>query len=612
MSLRIPLAALVAAASLTFAPAALAVGTSSVSSPSDGATYGYRTAAAPAIAVSGTASGMTRVDLRCAHAFGGTWDYSSALAGGTDLTVSGGAFSAPGVTLPTNDGNALCRLVAVPTGTTPTDLTGLTGPTLRLLKLDDTGGGNVDTLGGSNNGKLYDFYATAGGTSADAYVDSAGGEGLSYTGLVNGEPSELGQVFGDSGFIPELDPTGPTSDGDGPLTGMLVDGVNVFNGAEWEDHAITGTTRIPFSSYANFPLVTVTQSSAPDGSFVVSEHDLISECTGSDPMYYRPGGFTCQNLVDSGVALDVVTTISPAGNVVDRLWRVGSTDGRAHQVALWMGNDAASNALPRAWKGPGETMYAQHSSGDTLPPPAAGAWAAEFHSVGAADGDTSEGVGALVVGSAPAALRFAGQYELDGKFSVAVPAGGATQLDTVYISDATQAALDADVAAAIARLSGRSPGGGGGGGGGGGVGTKPALSRTGKALLGLTGKLSLGYALTCPADAATSCSASVVLTQPVRRAKRRHAAKAHHAKKRRAARRARPRVLGRLAVTVASGRTLALTMTIARRYRAAFKAGHVTMTARLARTGVATQTVVKPLPVKIAKPKPRRRAHRRR
>ncbi|HXE43764.1 MAG TPA: hypothetical protein VN635_01065 [Conexibacter sp.] len=245
---------------------------------------------------------------------------------------------------------------------------------------------------------------SSGAPSGQPADTEAARDGLA-TYLLTGDPSEQGQVFGAAGFIPELDPTGPTSGGDGPLTGMLVDGVNAFSGYEWENGATTGTTRIPFSSYTPFPLVTATQSTAPDGSPVVSEHDLISECSGADPMYYPPGGFTCQGLQDSGVALDVVTSVSPAGNVVDRLWRLGSTDGRAHQVALWMANDASFNALPRAWKGPGETSYAQRRSGDTLPPPAAGPWAAEFDSVGAADGDTSEGVGAIVMSTPPALLR---------------------------------------------------------------------------------------------------------------------------------------------------------------------------------------------------------------
>lgn len=354
--------------------------------------------------------------------------------------------------------------------------------------------------------------------------------------------------------------------------------------------------------------MTVTQSTAGDGSFVVSEHDLVSECTGADPMYYRPGGFTCSNLADSGVALDVVTTVSPAGNVVDRLWRLASTDGRAHQVALWMSTDAGSNALPRAWRGPGEAAFAQHVSGDTLTPPLAGAWDAQFHSVGAADGDTSEGVGAVVVSSPPAALRFAGAYELDGKFNVDVPASGGTQIDTVYVSDATQAALDTDVAAALARMSGGggSGGGGGNGGGGGGSVAAPLLTRTGKALLAVNGTLALGYAVRCPTPDASSCTVNVALTQPAPKPRR---ARAHKAAKR--TRRAKPRTLGTLKVTVVAGKTTALSLKIARKNRAYFKTGHITMTARLTRPGTTAQTVVKPLPVKIAKPKPRRRAHRR-
>jgi len=609
MSPRILPVACVVAAALTFVPSALAVGTSSVTTPSDASSYTYDVDAAPTIAVSGTATGMAAVDLRCAHEYIDTWYFEAPLAGGGNVPVSGGSFSAPSVSLPTHD-NALCRLVAVPTGTTPTDLTGLSGPSLRLSKVV----ADLDSNGGANDGKQYDFFeSVGGGATATVYIGSAGDDGLDSTYLATGDPSEQGQVFGFSGFIPLNDPAGAVDASNGkPLAGMLVDGVDAYNGAAWEEVA-SGSTRIPFAGYSPFPLVTVTQSTAADGSSVVSEHDAISECFGSDPNYYPPGGFTCQGLQDSGVALDVATSVSPAGNVVDRLWRLSSTDGRAHQVALWMGNDVSGNALPRAWKGPGEAGYAQRRSGDTIAPPAAGPWAAEFHSVGAADGDTSEGVGAIVVGSVPATLRFDGAYELDAKFDVAVPASGSAQLDTVYMSEATQAALDADVAAALARLSGRGGGGsggsggggGGGAGGGGGNGSAPALARTGKATLSLRGLLSLGYRVSCPADAASACSASIVLTQPVRRAARRR--RAHHAAKRKA----RPRTLGTLTVSVPPGRTLALATTIARKNRAFFKTGHITMTARLSRPGLTTQTLVKPLPVKIAKPKPRRRAHRR-
>jgi hypothetical protein len=65
-------------------------------------------------------------------------------------------------------------------------------------------------------------------------------------------------------------------------------------------------------------------------------------------------------------------------------------------------------------------------------------------------------------------------------------------------------------------------------------------------------------------------------------------------------------------VQVVPGRSVALKLRVARKNRAAFKAGRITMTARLLRLGTPRQTVVKPLPVTLARPKPSRRARHRR
>lgn len=608
MSLRTPLAALVAAASLAVASPAVAVAASAVSAPANGAAFAYAASAPGAVAVSGTADSGS-VDLRCAAKDGASWDFGAVLPGGSDVPVSGGSFSAPSVSLPTSDA-ALCRLVAVPHGITPTDLTGLSGPNLRLLIARTTGIGKTDNNGGTNQGTPYDHYTTAGGSVADTSYTAAGDSGLDAMYLLSSDPGELGRIFSSADRILELDPTGPAPSSsageDGPLTGILVDGVNAFTGYHWE-RAITPALQLVFRDYTPFPRLALTINPAltPSDPFVQVEVNALSACTTTDPMWYPPQGFTCQGLRDSGVRLTVSTfLLTPAGNVVDRYWRFASTDGRPHTVALWLAHTAAVNASSRSWKLPGDGGYLARSGGET--PAAAGAapWIARFVTPGASDGDASEGVGAFATTVVPSALRFAGARELDAKYAVAVPATGDAELHFVYVGDATQAALESDLAAAFA--------GPGDGGRGAGNGSLPRLTRTGKALL-RGGALSLGYSLACPADALTPCRASVALTQPVRRAGRRHGARAraHHAAKRRA-RRARPRVLGRLSGTIAPGKTVALRMTIARRYRAAFRAGRITMTARLDRVGLTTQTVVKPLPVKIVKPRASRRAHRRR
>ena len=570
MSPRTPLVATVAAAFLSLAAPALASAASAVTSPVDGSAYAYGETAPPEVTVSGTAPGP--VDLRCAAKVGSTWAFGALLTGGDNIPVSGGAFTAGPVVLPTEDAT-LCRLVAVPHGTTPTDLTGLSGPRLRLLVVRNTGA-STDSHGGANDGTPFNHYTTAGGAVADSGYTAAGNTGIDAMSLLSSDPGEWPDLQ-QRRQHPRVDPTGPRAPSSagqhGPLTGILVDGVNVFTGQTWES-SITPALRLVFRDYQPFPSVGVTINPAlgPNDPFVQVEVDTVVACRGSDPMWYQPQGATCTGLVDSGVRLVVSTFISPAGNVVDRIRRLNSTDGRAHDVKLWVAHAAGTNTLSRAFKLPGDAGYTTRRGADEPAATGAAPWIARFNSVGAADGDASEGVGAVAASAVPNALRFVSAREVDAKYAVAVPAAGDAQLRFVYVGDATQAALESDLAAALAGPGG---GGSGGGGTGGGRGTAfarvpgPKLTRTGKALLGADGRLALGYTLGCPAaDAAPPCYATVTLTQPIasRRA-RRHGASVRKSAKRRAARRARPLTLGRVSVQVAPGRTLALKLRVPRR-----------------------------------------------
>lgn len=618
MSSRIPLVATAAAAVLSLTAPALASAASAVTSPADGSAYAYGETAPPEITVSGTASGP--VDLRCAVKVGSTWSFGTLFTGGDNVPVTGGTFTAGPVVLPTDDA-ALCRLVAVPHGTTPADLTGISGPNLRLLIVRNTGS-QTDSHGGTNNGTPFNHFTTAGGTVADTGYTAAGNTGIDSMSLLSNDPGELGRVFNNADSIPELDPTGPrplSSAGQaGPLTGILVDGVNAFTGPTWES-AITPSLSLVFQNYQPFPSVGVSINPVlgPGDRFVEVENDVVVACRGSDPMWYLPQGATCTGLVDSGVRLTVSTFVSPAGNAVTRIWRLASTDGRAHDVKLWIAHAAAANGvLSRAWKLPGDAGYATRSGGDAPAATGSAPWIARFNSAGAADGDVSQGVGAVGASTLPSALRFASSRELDAKYPLAVPAAGDAELRFVYAGAATQAALESDLAAALSTVGGGA-GGDSGGGPGDGSGSlvgvpRPRLTRKGKAVLGTNGTLALGYSLACPsASSAPPCFATVTLIQPV--ARRRAARARRSAKQRRAARRApRPRVLGRVRVQLAPGKTLALELRISHRNRAALKAGHVTMTARLSRLGTSAQTVVKPLPVTVARPKPRSRARHRR
>jgi hypothetical protein len=81
------LAAATVAAALTLPSAAVAA-SSTVTNPGDGTPFVYDDAGHPGVigAVDGTASGAPQVDLRCADRAGGTWSFSSTMAGAARST----------------------------------------------------------------------------------------------------------------------------------------------------------------------------------------------------------------------------------------------------------------------------------------------------------------------------------------------------------------------------------------------------------------------------------------------------------------------------------------------------------------------------------------------
>ena len=450
------LTGVVAAAALA-APAAASAASSTVTAPADGTPFVYDNAGHPGIvgAVDGTAAGAPQVDLRCANRQSGTWHFSSILAGGAALDATSGSFHATNVTLPAQQQG--CQLVALPTGVAlPADPSGYAGPRLRLLATLLTGAGLTDNKGGANQGKVYDFVAFANGTGADTLWSSAADGGVESLYLLAPAPEEAGQVFSTSDAIPLTDPTtGP--DPTATSTGITVDATNAYLGPSWEE-AVTPALQIPFGGLAPFPTVAATPSMGADGGHVVDEHDLIVKCTGADPNYFSPAGFTCPPLHDTGVALDLRTSTAPKGTVVTRRWRFNSTDGLAHTVRVVLDNRASLTAPGRTFRFPGEAGYAAHADGDVVPAPATAPWTTRFRSDGAADGDASKGVGAIISSLAPTSLRFISARGYDATYVIGVPAGGTAELRNTLMGEATQAALEDDITAAEGRGDAAGPG----------------------------------------------------------------------------------------------------------------------------------------------------------
>jgi hypothetical protein len=134
--------------------------------------------------------------------------------------------------------------------------------------------------------------------------------------------------------------------------------------------------------------------------------------------------------------------------VITRRWRFSSTDGQVHALRLVLDNRASLTTPARTWRFPGETGYAPHAGGDTVPAPGSGPWTVRFHSDGVADGDVSKGVGAITSSLAPVALRFFSARGYDATYAITVPATGSVDLRNVLMGEATQAALEDDIAAA--------------------------------------------------------------------------------------------------------------------------------------------------------------------
>jgi hypothetical protein len=264
--------------------------------------------------------------------------------------------------------------------------------------------------------------------------------------LLAPSPEEAGQVFSTSDAIPLIDPsTGPGATA--TSTGLTVDATNAYLGKSWEDVA-TGSVQGVFSSLTPFPTVVAAPSLGDDGALVMDEHDVIVKCTGADPNYFSPAGFTCPPLHDAGVALDLQTSTTPKGTVITRRWRFTSTDGQVHALRLVLRNSASLTTPVRTWQFPGETGYGPHAGGNTLTPAGSAPWTVRFHSDGVADGDVSKGVGAITSSLAPVAVRFHLPRSYDATYVITVPATGSVELRNVLMGEATQAALEQDIAAA--------------------------------------------------------------------------------------------------------------------------------------------------------------------
>ncbi|MCW3065323.1 MAG: Ig-like protein [Solirubrobacterales bacterium] len=412
-----------ALAILALAPsvASATVTTSQITSPGD--PY-YRlddsnaSAADRQITVSGTTDGTTSdaVDLRCYYGYwaGGSQDYYTLAT--SVLVDADGSFSYTGDISPLSGNQQACRLIAVPSGSSP-GLADFHGPRVAVTYLERW---TTQLQDGSQ--AATDYYVDSPGFKGAPQYESAGDEGLyNYYGVTNR------QNFGRANYA-------SWSDGAGLFdysyrsgeSGIQVDGKNAYNNANAPsfDPGPPATYGKP-PGYE--PLASDVQVSPTTGDVKITE---------STPLYICPGGAfpgtdssNCPTLEKTGVRFDRTILQQQDGLVIRVSDNYVSTDGNVHQVKLHYYNNAYLANGPM-WQLAGEQGYGGVGDGTTVDKPATpGSAVAHDFYTGIPYWEAFAGLTWL---TQPDRLQFGSYYEPYADYTVGVPAGGASPVTQVF------------------------------------------------------------------------------------------------------------------------------------------------------------------------------------
>jgi hypothetical protein len=181
------------------------------------------------------------------------------------------------------------------------------------------------------------------------------------------------------------------------------------------------------------------------GTASVVESDPVVRCnTGA----FAPGE-ACTAFLDTGVRYERTSTVSADGTVVTQRDALVSTDGGAHKVSAYLGQNflidaATSPSLRFGWVA--GDVAAVRATGTTVAGPASGPATLYVGANAAApDGDPVYAQGAVTFDRPPASLRVTAPTDVVVRFAdVSVPAGGRADLVTsTYVIARTAAAVQA-------------------------------------------------------------------------------------------------------------------------------------------------------------------------
>lgn len=398
-----------------------------------------------------TAPASDQVDIACYAS--GSFQYT--VATGVSLNSSGGfsvfvpysSMENAGVYLPNGSS---CRLLAVPAGSAPKDLSGFTGPRVLLAYLQAS-----YPYPGTN---LADYTLVAPQLGATNLYTSAGNCGLAGSYL--NDPGTFGQI--DSETFGCADTVGADLDSQLPDP-LQVDGVDAYT---------------PFGAPEPYGTLYF-DGNLPQGSISVSATQNPSNgdmtITETDPLFLCPGGAYggCDTAYQSS-GVEEVRTIkqSNSGHVVEITDTFRSVDGQAHTVSVDVQNeqcfldrpcnvfDYSNNYFDPSqvsYQFPGDSGYSSYASNDSRTVGSQAPASIYVERNNRPDGSTTGAQGAITYFTAPSGPFSFFDYQSYGSsspatesmliapYNLAVPAGGSVQLSYAYSSEFNQSALAGDV-----------------------------------------------------------------------------------------------------------------------------------------------------------------------
>lgn len=419
-----------------------AVTQSSITSPSD-PFYGFNQGQTQSVTISGTSNGTSSdtVDIRCYNDDGSSGISAGAVATGVAVS-SVGSFSTSVLLSALEQGSSLCRLRAVPGGTTPTTgLSAFAGPRTALGYLTRA----------TVNGRLYDFYVYDAQLAAADDYDSYSSCTLNDSYLM--DPTVFGQQDS-TGFVCNDLPNNPAQS-DPTRSGIEVDGHPAYG---------TGVANHINGNAAGLPSLTIDSitQDPTTGDLTIKHTEPIVRCSG-DPYPVTLSG--CTTFIPSGVQVQQTVTQTDNGHMVSMRDVYSSTDGASHAVNLLSQNtqsfDVSGNIGTHvSYEFPGQSSFAPGTAGETVSVPANAPASILVENNVNPDGSTSGGRGAITYDQLPSGpFAFALGANGDGVFDVpntlTVPAIGSVSLGYTYSTEFTLAAVRHD--ALVAQDGGQPP-----------------------------------------------------------------------------------------------------------------------------------------------------------